>query len=310
MAYDFNSAPVKAWFADTSETYAVQAVSQWTLKPEFQNKAGVEKLRELMTGATAASKKEKGSVYYTFSRSLWDRYAFWCEEQWATKQDFQKHVSPQGAFGKVWGNFTALTTSQVAFFEYDEIFPTTTLAQEELPAPSMPEERRLALSTEFLEGLPDVLGQLLHPAADLECCDGLEEMPTTCTSMNVAFTDPRFVAWNKSKKGLHSYPVNIVTKWTVKNQTAEGLAAWMDLMKKAQDLSRKEPGCDQYQFGRDPFNKYSFWLFEKWATKAQEIVHVTTGAFGQTKDQFLGMSDVLFAAFNGKQIKAKSLTWP
>jgi len=286
MALDFSSQPVKDWLANKSgDTYPVSAVSKWTLKPERRNKKDRAALRILMTKASLASVVEQGSVYYTFSPDLWDRWSFWCQEQWATKTDFLTHVSPQGAFGKVWGNFSAVTTSQVAFYRNEP--PAYPKSAHDL------EHRMIALERRR----PG-----FNPPAELELFDLEKKDKTYPVQMNLAFDDERLVRWGKSYSRMRGFSVDLVTRWTVKDTSSAGVAKWKKVMKNASIMSRKERGCLQYKWGQDVFDENSFWLLEQWENKMAQIAHVTTGAFGQQADMWFNLTNAMISLFNGDQI--------
>lgn len=285
MALDFNSPPVKDWLANANnDAYPVNAVSKWTLKPENRNKDDLAAFKILMTKASLASVEEPGSTYYTFSHDLWDRWSFWCTEQWAKKTDFLHHVSPDGAFGKVWGNFSAVTTSQVTFYR-DE--PPAYGKSNGLFSRLFGLEERRALEEE------------VSAEFDVELEDKKKQWPV---QMNLAFDDERLAHWAKSKKRMKGFPVNILTRWTVKDTSAAGIAQWKNVMKHATILSRKEKGSMQYKWGQDVFDENSFWLFEKWSSKTTQIAHITTGAFGRQADMWFNLTNAEIAMYKGNQI--------
>jgi len=297
MAFDFSSPTVKAWFANKdNENYAVNAVSKWALKPEFANAEGVAKLTRLMTIATQTSLVEQGNTYYTFSNDLWDAYSFWCEEQWATKTDFLTHVSPEGAFGRVWGNFSALTTSQVAF--YKDVSPVLSLRMlDSEAAPSAPATPP-AVPAQF-----NPLELFAPVTSDANCWyfpkPGTERCPI---QMNMAWNDPRVEIYLHDHMHLNIQHVDVVTKWTLKNANTAAKSKWSRLMRTAQTASMKEKGCQIYKWGQDAFDEDSFWLFEKWASKGDQIAHVTTGYFGRTKAVWFKQATGLLAMFSALQV--------
>lgn len=308
MALDFDAPAVKAWFAnDNDETYAVNAVSKWALKPEFANDAGIAELTRLMTIATETSLAEKGNTYYTFSNDLWSKFSFWCEEQWETKQDFLAHVSPEGAFGKVWGNFSALTTSQVVF--YKDVSPILDLSSRlaELQGEGEPASKNDALPTEYN---PELMAAYVAAAKNTvnatDCWYWPEQAGTErCPlQMNMAWTDPRVHIYMTDHHALNIQHVDVVSKWTLKNTTAQAKENWSRLMRKARRLSLKETGCQVYKWGQDAFNENAFWLFEKWASKGDQIAHASTGVFGQEKTEWFAQADGLLAMFSALQVQA------
>jgi len=261
-----------------------------------------------MTVAYETSRVEAGNTYYTFSNDLWDKYSFWCEEQWATKQDFLTHVSPEGAFGKIWGNFSALTTSQVAF--YKDVSPVLDLSSRMFDlelSPHYKEDRTLEsqVPTEYN---PELMAAYVAAAnstgSDSNCWyypekAGSERCPL---QMNMAWNDPRVEVYMTDHHDLDVQHVDVVTKWTLKSNSTKALARWSRLMRKARRLSVKETGCQVYKWGQDVFDESSFWLFEKWASKGDQIAHVTTGTFGQQKAKWFDQADGLLAMFSALQV--------
>jgi len=281
MAVDLTSDAMKAWFANSTIDYKVLGVSKWTLKEDQRTDADVAKFKQMMVDSATASKAENGSLYYTWSHDIWDEYSFWCTEQWATHNDFVYHTSPEGAFGKVWGAFAAMCDSQVALVNYNEMFKKENAAHPAFAMHQVHSERR---RPPVLEG---------------------EGSSSTCpATMNIAWDNANLETFLTDNKNLDSGPTDILTKWTLKDPTTANMQKWKGIMRKAEVLSRAEPGCDEYKFGKDLTDKNSFWLWEKWATKKEQIAHATTGAFGQQKEEWFAMTNGLLAMYNGEMITA------
>jgi len=118
MAFDLDSPQVKAWFADNSDAnYPVNVVAKLALKPEMANDAGRKSIADLIKLTEERSVAEAGNQHFHFRNDLWDQYSFWTDEAWASKRALLRHISPQGALGKVVANFTAISTLHVAFFK-------------------------------------------------------------------------------------------------------------------------------------------------------------------------------------------------
>lgn len=271
MAEDIFSDEMQAWIQDTSTNATILGVSKWTLKQ--QDSATLEKFQGMMRDSRKASLEENGIMDYTWTRDLFDEYSFWCTEKWASHADFVFHTSPEGAFGKVWGDFAAMTDSKVALVSYDELFSGSA----SLDAGSAPQVAQHKIHSERRR----------------------EDLQDSCpATMNIDFNDPRLEEYSTNGKDM-KMTINVFTKWTIKDQSAAGKEAWETIMKNAEKLSRAEPGCVEYMFGKDPLDEWSFWLFETWATKKEQLAHITTGAFGQQHEMWFAHADGLLATYFG-----------
>merc|ERR1711879_560079 len=146
--------------------------------------------------------------------------------------------------------------------------------------------------------------ELFAPApSDVDCWyfpkAGTERCPL---QMNMAWDDPRVEIYMHDHMHLNIQHVDVVTKWTLKSTSAEAKANWNRLMRTAQMQSLKEEGCQIYKWGQDAFDENSYWLFEKWASKGDQITHVTTGYFGRTKNTWFKEANGLLAMFSALQV--------